>query len=159
MTSLNWVLSFVLGILPPLLLGTGARLVLGLRLNLFLTNRESMLQDQQIIPITSELKKTSILRSLRKGHWKEDVELTLRDYRDQSYRIQIGYHLWRRFTLTYVEGPDSLFIDGKKVDKTRTYPLRSGQTLRLDDRAYGIWVTPRQEDALNREKPIASRAA
>lgn len=142
--ALPLLASFGTGLAMALALGSLARVLLGMKLNLFLVNHDSAVQDQTMIPVTTEGKKTSFIRTLLNGLWREDVDITLTDYSSASFRYRVGYHLWWRFYLVMAEGGDGSAIDGRPVLPGKRYLLRTGARLKVGDRVFYVLVTPTQ---------------
>lgn len=113
----------------------------GMRLNLYFVNIDSRIEDQMFIPITMANKKSSAWRSLFKGQWRENVELTLTDSRNEKYTYQIGYSLWRRFNLLLISNSGSTSLNGKKLVQKKYYPLKNSATLNLGGRLYKVVVS------------------
>ena len=148
------ILSFVAGFVIVLGIGVLARLLVGLRLNLYLLNREQLWSfkegvpsreavEQSIIPITAEAKKTSLLRTITKRKWVEDVDITLLDDQGRSYTYRIGFHPWFRFHVVLKQAQDAdTAVNGLKLKAGRVHPLRTGDVLKVGDRQFAILVTP-----------------
>lgn len=145
MGSSAW-LSFLLGFL--LAAGTGllVRILVGLRLNLFLINHESHLHDQTIIPITTELKKSSLFRVIFNGNWREDVAITLMDDDSNRYEFEVGFHWWKRFFiyLKSTSGSKDPTVDFVPLREGMKMFLRTGQELRVGDRLFVVLVSASQ---------------
>lgn len=154
--DLSFVLPFAAGLVSAFAAGTALRLLGGMRLNLYLVNRDSPLRDQAIIPITEELRRSSLVRSLRQRRWKENVDITLMDYHDQSYTFRIGYDLWKRYYLEVLDEPAgdeaAARINGKPLAPGKRYSLRTGMKLSAGDRLFAVLVTPKSAaPAVHRE--------
>ena len=144
---------FAIGVISSLLIGALIRVFIGLRMNLYLVSQDSPIHDQALIPITAEGKKNSRLRSLLRGSWKEDIDITLIDHGGHAYTYRIGYSLWRRYYLILLsqnlftgltaENPQAL-LGGTVLLTGKRYPLRTGMTLQNGDRAFQVMVTPGQ---------------
>ncbi len=139
-----FVLPFTAGISCALAMGAGIRVLLGMRLNLFLVNHDSTVQDQSVIPITTEFKKASLFRVLKFGNWREDVDITLMDYQDRSYAFRVSFHVWKRFQLQLIRADSQVTLSGLKLNEMQTVPARTGAKLEIGDRLFFILVSPKQ---------------
>lgn len=138
------ILPFIGGLLFALAVGAALRILLGMRLNLFLVNHDTAVGDQSVIPITTELKKSSIFRSLRLGNWREDVEITLMDYQNQSFSFRIGFHIWNRFWAELSRSDGNAKLGHDKLVTGKRMKLRTGARLEIGDRSFFVLVTPQQ---------------
>lgn len=144
---------FLLGVTVALVLGLLTHLLVGMRLNLFFISPDSPIEDQNLIPITTALKKASFFRSLRKGLWKERIEITLIDYQNRSFTYRIGYRLFRRFFIVLVKGDGKTSLNDIELQPFRKYSLRTGSILFVGDRQFNILVTPSLKTDENRPLP------
>jgi len=134
---------FLIGLMAALTLGSIIWVVVGTRLRLYLVGQDSMIRDQSVIAITAELKKGSTLHSLRNGTWREDVDLTLRDYDERAYQFEIGFSLWLRFFLILRgNGGGEARLRGRRLEINRKHYIRTGDSLRIGDRDFRVLVTP-----------------
>jgi hypothetical protein len=116
------------------------RVLYGFRLNLYLLNHDSLVQDQTIIPITSTARKQSIGQTLFSGSWREDIEITLTDHKNRSYYLSIGYHPWRRFYLNVPEATE-ISLNKLPLEAKVSYAIRNGMQLKVNDRDFEVLVT------------------
>lgn len=137
-------MSFASGLGVALAVGAVIRVLVGMKLNLFLVNHDSAVKDQSLIPVTTEGKKASFLRTLIRRNWKEDVDITLLDYSGHTYHYRIGYHLWWRFYLVMEGDTEGSTLDGRPVHPGKRHLLRTGAKLVTGDRAFYVLVTPNQ---------------
>lgn len=141
--AMEWS-RFLTGLGTAIAAGMLVRVLLGMRLNLFFINPESKIQDQMLIPITTENKKRSILRSLKLGNWRENVDITLLDLEDRPHTFQIGFHIWNRFHLTLLDGPEGTDLNRRPLRPGKRYKLRTGDKLRVGNRVFTVLVSPGQ---------------
>lgn len=159
--------AFSGGFAVALVIGAIARMLLGLKLNLYFIHREPgthKVTSSSLIPITAPNRKSSIVRSLREGRWREDQDLQLGDYQGRHFTFRIGYHFWYRFYLILEtpnpkltpRGDACVKLGSRTLKQGKRYPLRSGARLQTGDRAFEIHVTPAQlEDKFHRELSAA----
>jgi len=138
------LISFGSGLSVALVIGAIVRILVGMKLNLFLVNHDSAVKDQSLIPVTTEGKKASFFRTLFKGNWREDVDITLLDYSGHTYHYRIGYHLWWRFYLVMEAEQEGSLLNGKTMRPGKRHLLRTGSKLTTGDRAFFVLVTPNQ---------------
>lgn len=135
------LLPFIGGFGVALVFGAVARILLGMRLHLQLVNADSPVRDQAVIPVTSENKKgLSLLHTLLTGNWREDVEIVLADHANHHYSFIVGYHLWWRFYLVS-HSDNKVLINHKNLKKMKRYYLKTGQFLKVGDRAFTVLIT------------------
>jgi hypothetical protein len=142
MTLDDWM-HFGWGVGAALAVGMIFRMIIGTRLNLFLINSDSSILDQSLIPISSmSRKRHSFWRTLRDRTWREDIRITLADYRDGTADFHIKYGLWRRYQLALEKRGKTEVKLGKRVlVEGRSYPLRTGMKILVGDRAFTVVVS------------------
>jgi hypothetical protein len=123
----------------------------GVKLNLYLLNNESLVEDQSVIPLTADIKKRSLWRILTRKNWREDLEITLMDYNAQAFVYQIHYHIWKGFYLQLKNAPPGTArLSGISMNLEVPYYLKSGAMLELGERKFSVLVT-----AASLEKVVA----
>jgi hypothetical protein len=142
--------SFLFGLSTALVLGGFLRILFGMRLNLYFINPDSRQLEESLIPLTSELKKRSLLRTLMKRHWKESIEVTLIDDQGRSSVFHLGYHLWRRY-YAVLTNPSRATVNKRPMKKGKKYFLKTGSELSAGDRTFKIVVTPTAVEKMLRQ--------
>ncbi|MGZ3699814.1 MAG: hypothetical protein ACXWPM_08260 [Bdellovibrionota bacterium] len=146
------ILPFVTGFAIALSVGAAFRIIRGMQMNLFLINSDSPMAEEALIPITAELKKVSLVRSMLKGLWREDVEISLMDQKNRACTFNIGFHIWHRFHLTVLTTSDGCFIGRKPLMAGKRHYLRNGLIVKVGRRDFKVLVSPnRGANELNRE--------
>lgn len=133
--------TFCFGFFSALTLGCLLKILIGMRLNLYLIARDSGVVDQNIIPLTSEMKKRSWWKTLRKKQWQEDIDLTLMDYKGRPSHFQITYHPWKGFSLQLLQTKVDNFLDQDEIFPKISYYLRTGMSLRCGERNFRILIS------------------
>jgi hypothetical protein len=136
------IAAFLAGLVAAIALGSIIRIILGMKLNLYLVNDESFVSDQAIIPITSDLKKKYFWKTLLRGKWKENIDLTLMNHEGDSFNFQIGYHLWGRYYISIDNDIRQAHLGNKAMMPHKKYYLRTGKQLVIGSRAFSVLVSP-----------------
>jgi hypothetical protein len=142
-------LSFLVGLISVVVIAGALKTVIGMKMNLYLVSKEPDLKSTTVIPLTAELKKRSLWKTILRKDWQEDLELTLADYSNHYFSFLIGYSLWKGFYLM-LQKQETCFIHQTKMIAGRLYPLRSGVSLHLGDRSFTILVSASPLETLNR---------
>lgn len=148
------IFFFLAGLAAALGFSIFTIILIGLKLKLYLINIESAQPEQSIIPITAELKKRSWLKTILSGNWKENLEITLKDYQNRTFTFQVGFHLLGRFNLSLLsqEGHSAL-LNQKTMLPNRRYFLKNGMRLETGDRAFEILITAAPVEQIASEQP------
>jgi hypothetical protein len=134
--------QFIVGLAIAATLGAVIRVLVGMRLNLYLISDDTLIRDQAMIPISSDLKRARSLLSLFRGKWRENIEISLTDYQNRTFTYQIEYGLWRRFQIALLPGTrGTTLLAGREMAPGKRYALRTGMKLRIGDRPYTVLVT------------------
>ncbi len=162
---MEMTLFIPLGVLLLLSVGIGLKILFGIRLKLYLVTDDLGPESDRLIPLTADLRKQSLFRTLRKKSWKEDIDLTLSDYQGTQLRLRINYHLWKGFSVSsqplyqhshlaskkgpengYNENSDDIvplfFLNNKVITLGRAHYLKSGMNLKVGDKDFKILITP-----------------
>jgi hypothetical protein len=116
-----------------------------MRLNLYFIDDDDDSENTEnpsVIPITTELRKTSFWDSVAKKTWQEDVLITLVDYQSQSFQCRIQNHIWSGFFLLIQECPGKVFINRREIRAGKNHYLRNGMSFQVGDRKFKILVSP-----------------
>lgn len=135
------IIAFLSGFILSLGFATILKIIFGIKLNLYLVNNDTSIHDQNIIPITIDLKKQSLWRTLLNSQWKEDVELTLVDYKENRFTYCIGYHLLRGYSLKLNEGSGHSFLNKTHLHPGKLYFLKTGKSLQVGERQFIVLIT------------------
>jgi hypothetical protein len=134
--------SFALGIFCALSIGIFLKIAYGMKLNLYLIDDDSESgEEPSIIPLTTELRKTSFWDSLTKKTWREDVLITLVDYQGQSFQCGIQNHIWAGFSLLIQGQPGKVLINRREVLPGKKHYLKTGMSFQVGDRKFKILIS------------------
>lgn len=143
--------SFLSGFTLAGLMGLLIKIGIGIKTKLYLVSHEPYSQGRIVIPLTAELKKRTLWKTLLQKDWKEDIELTLGDYKGNSFAFHIHYELLYGFKFTLKAPSELVQLNSKKVSTGRAYTLKSGHSLILGDRSFVTLVTTANLETLENE--------
>lgn len=136
------ITTFAAGTLTALVLGLGGWILWGFKLRLYLISRDTLHSDQAVIPISAELKKASLWRTVLQGNWREDLEVKLADSSGKMHSFEFGFHpVFRYFVTLKTPSQDVLLGEARLKHEERAY-LKNGMSLQLGSRRFEIWVMP-----------------
>lgn len=134
---------FLFGFLTSIGIGAAIQVLIGMKFKLYLLSHDGGTPKHHLIPITAELKKRSLIRTLYQKGWNEDLDITLTDQNGVSFVYQIKYDIWRGFLLKLkTTDPKSLAkINGKPIMPDRSYKLRTGTSLESGESKFSILIS------------------
>jgi hypothetical protein len=118
-----------------------ARVLFGIKLNLYLVDPSTLIQDQLVIPITAELKKRSWWKTLLDQQWKEDLDLRLINHENDVLNLKIKYHLWNGFYLIPQDKKIHAKLNNNPLESRRRHYLKTGMILTHGDRSFKVLIT------------------
>jgi hypothetical protein len=140
--EISEIIAFIIGLTTALGLSALIRILIGIKLKLYLISIDTSQVEQSIVPITAELKKRYLLKTILSGNWKENLEITLTDYQSRSYTFQIGFHLFGRFYLRQLSGENqTASLNQETMKPNHNYYFKSGMRLETGDRAFEMLIT------------------
>jgi hypothetical protein len=101
-------------------------------------------EDQVVIPVTMENRRSFSWRSIREKRWQESVELVLADDDGRYADLSFSFHLWMHFLVTVADRPDSASVklNSRPLPLGRKIRLVNGDRLDVGGRKYWVRVTP-----------------
>lgn len=135
-----WDLGFIVG--GVFLVWVAYRLLRGRTMHLYLLNRDSVVEDQMLIPVTSIEKNRSILRGWFSKIKPESIDLSLTDHNSNQFLFEVQYAPFRWFVLKTKN--DGGRIERRSLKPQKTYWLRDGMKLWVGERDFTIKITSQQ---------------
>lgn len=146
--DLGFWISTGVGVLGALFVFLLWQAITGLRLNLYLVDEDDDLDEKHktMFQVTAENKLRSIWKSLLRGLWRENIDITLADHQNRSYIFQIGYRLLTRYSIMPLaynrEAPQ---LNGRDMKAGQRYVVRSGSILQIGERRFKVMALPTQK--------------
>jgi hypothetical protein len=144
-------IAFAIGLGAMLFLGSIYRLARGLKLHLLLVHRDKLhasvevrsAEDEVVIPITLENRRSLTWRSIREKRWQESVELVLADDQGKYADLSFSFHPWMHYLVKVAARPDAapVKLNSRPLPAEKRIRLVDGDRLQVGNRRYSIRVT------------------